>query len=116
VDGFVGFGGALPPVSPPAGVLEPDLVVVLGLLPALLEDEDDEVELVVVVTAASLAAGTGANGLRALPPRWTLAPFVVSATGWLGLAGTSLTVIPTARATGGLEGGTSELLDPPSTA
>jgi hypothetical protein len=45
------------------------------------EEDEEEDEVLDAVTVASLAAGTGAKGLRAYPARWTEDPLVVSATG-----------------------------------
>src|ERR1700689_2120159 len=81
VFGFVGLVGVVPLPPEPLGLEEP----VLGV--EGLEEELEE--LLLVVTAATLAfgSGSGVKGLRVGPPRWYCAPLVVSETAAWGSAG-----------------------------
>jgi hypothetical protein len=69
---------------------EPGLALVLVLEDFAVVDEVADVMLVALVVVG-LDPGSGVNGSRATPSRWTVAPLVVSATGWAELVGDPLT-------------------------
>jgi hypothetical protein len=106
--GFAGVVGVGEGVL--VGLSDSTLAPVVGGVVAV--EEEDGLLVGVVVVGPVTAPGSGRNGLRAVPERWTAVPFVVSATGWFGFVVTGVTEMPATRIGAEPTGG-GEVVDPP---